>query len=481
MKLSKPSVQYEHPAKGPNHCGICGHFLSPYECEIVTGKIRSEDWCNRFERADKLRVLVIDQELQALDFVLRASACGHEVRWYRHAEKPTKIGEGFSLVLVDDWRQSMPWVGRDGLVWLTGNFRFLTELDRWREMGWRIFGPTVASARLEIDRTSGMEAMQAAGIEVPHYEVFDSLRAARAYAAKADRPMVHKPMGDEPDKSLTYVPHEIADLIGWLDRQIAAGKKPKGPVMLQEKVDLLCELGVSGWVGPDGFLPDLWQVCVEHKKMMDGEIGPSTGEMGTLCQYVVEDRLADEMLKPMDPILRALGHRGDFAIGCGIDKRGKAWPFEFTARSGWPAWHIQMACHRGDPVRWMSDLLDGKASLKVSYDVAIGVVMGQRYFPHGNSPAALVEGIPIGGLDEAGDAVHLVSAMRAGDEVQTAGEYVLVATGLGKTIERARAKAYGAVHKIRYPDPIYRSDIGCKVIDCLPKLRQFGYLTDVRA
>ena len=78
----------------------------------------------------------------------------------------------------------------------------------------------------------------------------------------------------------------------------------------------MMEIGVSGWFGSDGFLPDRWQSCYEHKKLCVGDIGPNTGEMGTLTQYCETDKLAGEMLKPMEPILRTLGHRGDFAIRC---------------------------------------------------------------------------------------------------------------------------------------------------------------------
>ena len=186
--------------------------------------------------------------------------------------------------------------------------------------------------------------------------------------------------------------------------------------------------------------------------------------------------------------MRTLGHRGDFAIGCGIDRKGRAWPFEFTARLGWPAFFIQMASHRGDPVQWMRDLLDGRDTLKVSYDTAIGVVIGQPRFPYQSSPAELVEGNPISGIEAAGDAAHLVSVMchdrpsgPQGSQFETSGEYVMVMTGLGKTITSARDKVYGAVDKIRLPNKIYRRDIGEKVIDALPKLRQFGYLTEMRA
>lgn len=417
----------------------------------------------------------------ALDFVLRCVAAGHDVRWHRYSTKPLKDGEGFGgFRVVQDWRASMIWA-KQGLIVMTGNWRYAQELDRWREMGYPIFGPTAASARLEIDREAGQEAMKAAGIEVPPFQTFDSLRAARAFAGASDDPWVFKPMGDEGDKSLTYVSHDAEDLCGWLDRQIAAGKKLKGKCMLQQKVDLLCELGVSGWFGPEGFLPDKWQVCVEHKNLMDGEIGPATGEQGTVCQYVAEDKLAAETLEPLAPILRTLGHRGDFAIGVGIDKRGRMWPFEFTARLGWPAFFIQVASHRGDPAQWMRDLLDGKDTLKVSYDVAIGVVMAQPRYPYNCSPPELVEGNPIRGLAEAGDATHPVSIMRRGDKFETTGEMVAVMTGLGKTVERARDKVYAAVDKVKFPNRMYRRDIGGKVIDALPRLHQYGYLSEMRA
>src|SRR5713101_2148312 len=365
--------------------------------------------------------------------------------------------KGFAI--IDDWRPSMPWA-RDGLVFCTGNFRYLVELDRYRELGYRIFAPTVASAKLEIERSVGMEAMKAVGIDVPPYETFDSLEAAEKFARKSDRAWVFKTLGSEEDKSLSFVADDAAELAGWIRQQRERGKALKGKCMLQEKIDMLAELGVSGWFGPDGFLPDKWQVCFEHKKLMEGEHGPNTGEMGTVCQYVDKDKLAEEMLVPMAPILRTLGHRGDFAIGCGIDKTGKAWPLEFTARTGWPAWWIQCASHRGDPAQWMRDLLDGKDSLKCSYDVAIGVVIGQPRFPYNNSPPELIEGHPISGVEGVMEDDHFASVMLGrgkrmeggkvvdGPQYQTSGEYVLCSTVLGKTVAKARERVYRTVDAI---------------------------------
>lgn len=424
----------------------------------------------------------------ALDFVLRCQAAGHEVRWYRFSPTRTlRDGEGMDLAVVADWRPWMSWVGKDGLIWCSGNFRFLYELDRYRELGFRIFAPTVGSARLEIDRGAGMDAMKAAGINMPAYQEFESFSAAERFARKSDRAWVFKPLGDETDKGLTYVADDPADLVGFLRRQMMAGKVLKGKCMLQEKLEMVCELGVSAWFGPDGFLPGRWQICFEHKKLMNGEIGPNTGEQGTVCQYVEKDKLADETLVPLEPALRALGHRGDFAIGVGIDHAGKAWAFEFTARAGWPAFYIQLASHRGDPAAWMAALLDGKDTLRVSYDVAIGVVLAQPRYPYNASPPELVEGNPIRGLEDVWDDFHCASVMQGkgprmeggkvvdGPVHMTSGEYVGCATALGKTVERARQKVYRVAGAIKFPNKMYRTDIGEKVIEALPALHRHGY------
>ncbi|HEX5232934.1 MAG TPA: phosphoribosylglycinamide synthetase C domain-containing protein [Bradyrhizobium sp.] len=438
-----------------------------------------------------MNILIVDTENMALDFALRCAAAGHAVKLCRYSpKKPVRYGEGFKeIALVEDWRPHMEWA-RDGLIVNTGNYILVHQLQRYREFGFPVFGPSPASARIEIDRMHGMKVAEAHGLNVPEYHTFVSLEEAEAFARKQDRGFVFKPGGDEENKALTFVASDPAELVGWLRRQIAAGKKVK-QCLLQEKVDVLSELGVSGWMGLDGFLPDKWSVCIEHKKLMDGEIGPATGEQGTVMQYCETDKLADGMLKPLEPMLRSIGHRGDFAVGAIIDTSGKAWFLEVTARFGYPAWWIQSASHKGDPAKWMKDLLAGKDSLRVSYDVAIGVVMAQPHYPYALNKPEAVEGNPISGADEYPDQVHLASVMQGkgpmmrdgkiidGPQLQTAGEYVAVCTGLGKTVEKARTSAYRAVKAVKFPDRMYRTDIGEKVIESLPALHRHGYAVDM--
>jgi phosphoribosylamine--glycine ligase len=420
-----------------------------------------------------------------LDLAARCVADGHEVRWFRPS--PRTIGEGFAGVkIVDDWRASMAWAGKDGLIVTTGNAKWTTELDRYRDLGFGIFGPTAQSAALEIDRAKGMAAMKSVGIDLPHYETFDTLEAAQVFARKADQAYVFKPMGSEDDKALTFVSKSPAEMVGWLQRQIDRGMRLKAPCMLQEKIDMVAEIGVSGWFGPEGFLPEKYQLCFEYKKLMNDDKGPSTGEMGSCTAYVAKDKLADEFLLPFAPILQALGHRGDFAIGCGMDAAGKVWPFEFTSRLGWPAFFIQVASHKGDVAQWMRDLLDGKDTLKVDYRPAIGVCLCQPPFPQWNGKPECVEGNPIAGMDEVWDQVHPAmmrigkgpfmdgGKVKDGPVYQTAGELVAVVTGLGSTVSKARKSVYGAIDEISFSDMMLRTDIGSNLEEQLPLLHKAG-------
>lgn len=384
----------------------------------------------------------------------------------------------------------MGWA-REGLIIATGNAKYMRELDAFRDLGFAIFAPTQRSAKLEIDRKFGMDEMQKAGIGVPPFEQFASLKAAEDFARKSDKTYAFKTLGSEEDKSLSYVSANPADMVAWLQRQQKLGMRLKGPCMLQEKIDMLAEVGVSGWFGPEGFLPEKWQICFEHKRLMDGEIGPNTGEQGTICQYVETDKMATEMLRPMENYLLKAGHRGDFAIGCGIDKAGKAWPFEFTARLGWPAFYLQLASHRGDPAQWMRDLLDGKDTLRVSQDASIGVVCAQPRYPYNDSDLKEVTGVPVSGCEAVWDDLHPAEMMMGrgpimkdgkvvdGPTCQTSGEYVLTATALGDTITKARSRVYRTIDKISFPNMLYRTDIGEKVIACLDDLHEFGFAMEL--
>lgn len=435
-----------------------------------------------------MNVLIIDPDRVGLDFALRAAAAGHRVKWQRDCKVPCRDGEGFKQIeIIQNYRDHLKW-SKDGLIFVTGNAKYIAEMDRLRDFGFPIFAPSVKSAELEIKRSVGMDALEKIGIDIPHYETFNSLQDAEKFARKADQGYCFKTMGSETDKSLTYISCDPGDLVSWLQKKIKMGVKLKGPCILQEKVDLVCDFGVSGWFGPEGFLRDKWNIAFEFKKLMNNELGPNTGEQGTLTQYAKKEKLAEDMLLPLEPLLKKLGHVGDFAVGVGVDKKGKAWPFEFTARCGIPVWYNQVATHYSDPAKWMKSLLEGDDQLKVSYDPCVSVVCAIPQYPYGDDPSEANTGHTISGIDDVHEQIHLVSVMRekgpifkdgkvVDEEVyKTTGAYVLVATGLGKTVEAARKSVYSAIDGVKVADRLYRTDIGGeKIENALPDLHKHGY------
>jgi len=384
----------------------------------------------------------------------------------------------------------MAWA-KSGLILTTMNSKYLFELDDYRRFGWKnIMGPTVKSAALENNRTEGMQMMERAGHSIPPYKMFATLQDARKHVMKTDANYCLKPAGDLEDKATTFASKNPAQLVEWIDNKIKRGWNPKGQVLLQEKIDFIGEVGIAGYLGPDGFLPDKFELSREYKKLCSGEFGCTTGEMGTVTQYVKDDPLVDVLLS-LEPVLVALGHTGDFALGGCIDTDGQFQFFEVTARQGWPDAYIRTSMNKGDPVEWMRSMMGGKDTLKVSYDPHIGVVCAQRPFPYAEGSPDETEGKPIYGLEDVWEQIHPVQmyvskgftmtgdAITTGNVHRTSGGYVMVATGSGSTVSKARKDVYGTIAQIEMSDLLVRDDVGESMEQELPKFRKFGYWKDL--
>jgi phosphoribosylamine--glycine ligase len=436
-----------------------------------------------------VKILIVDNYGEsALDWALRCIDAGHRVKWHI-APNPRSQYIGRGLVeRVNDWREHMRWAD---LVFLPDNTKYLRELDLWRERGARIVGPNVTGAMWELDRDEGMRVLERAGIETPTSHEFSDYDKAIAFVKREGRRFVSKPSGVEGDKSLSYCSKDAADLVYMLERWKARGKL-KGKFILQEFVPGI-EFAVGGWFGPGGFIEG-WEENWEHKPLMDHDIGPNTGEQGTVQRFVQRSKLADMLLKPIEAELDRIGYLGCVDVSAIIDEKGKPWPLEFTMRPGWPAFNIQQALQKGDPAEWMVDLLEGRDPKCFDLDrIAIGVVMSLPDYPYDRRPIDEVVGVPLYGLTGSNVAnVHPCMMMAAeapglvkGKVVTrrclaSAGTYVLVATGTGDTVKAAKDSAYRVVKSLRMPaSPMFRSDIGDRLKKQLPKLQQHGFAADM--
>jgi phosphoribosylamine--glycine ligase len=435
-----------------------------------------------------LNLLIVDIDGIGLDFAMRCTEHGHAVKMWVRPKNGERSRSGDGLVeKVSDWEKWCQWAD---LIVPTSNGAYMDRFEALRGYGYPVFGPSKESARLEIERSFGMEAFKKAGIEIPAYKMFKSLDEAEAHCWKSEERYVFKTLGSEEDKSLSYVAKTPASMINKIRSWKKRGLTLKGPCMLQTLIEGV-EMGVSAWMGRDGFLRPRGE-NVEHKKLMPGNYGCNTGEMGTVMWYTNRSKLSRQVLDPLEEMLRRIGHIGDVDVNCIVDDQGKAWPLEFTCRLGCPAFFIMCAQHE-EPVQWMLDSMNGKDTLKVSEDVFVGLVLAQGRFPHKGGSKDDVTGIPIEGITPKNwPNLHLVDAMagKGVEEVKgkpvekemivTSGEYVLCASGSGETIRKARKAAYGVVDQIYVPDPIVRDDVGEELEKQLPGLQALGFATAIQ-
>jgi phosphoribosylamine--glycine ligase len=436
-----------------------------------------------------MKILIIDCSSVSLDFAIRCQEYGHTVRVYVRNNKDgtrSMVGDGGLIVRVNDWEQHMNWAD---LIFCTDNIYYIHPLERYRDRGYPIIGPSIDTNRWEQDREHGAKVMEKAGIKTIPSQKFKSYDDAIAYVIKNNKRYVSKPLGDG-DKALSYVSKSPADMVFMLQKWKKTNAY-RGEFILQEFHGGI-EVAVGGWFGRHGFSK---YFCINHefKKLLAGDLGVSTGEEGTILYYTEDSLLADKVLKPLEGMLNGLGYTGYIDVNCIVDDKGVPWPLEFTMRPGWPLFMIQQALHKGDPAQFMLDLLDGKDTLKVSDKIACGVVVSMPPYPHDKgTPQSEHAGYPMFDLtmEDVTKNVHLASVMLGKapamvdgkvklnhEQFVTAGNYVCIVTGTGETVEEASCDCYDRIKKkINIPNSIgYRIDIGKRLEKQLPELKKMGY------
>jgi phosphoribosylamine--glycine ligase len=435
-------------------------------------------------------LLIIDGEGTGVALAFRASQRGHKVRLFIEPSPQSNpnIGAGFEgITKVQNWVGSTRWAD---VIFVCDNNKYLPKLDALKRAGVPIFAPSKKSADLEIKRGLGMDFLKSHKIDVPEFQIFKSLKEAEKHVWKTNEAFVFKTLGDNEDKSLSYVGKTPADLIARLQMWQQTGMNPKGDVMLQKLVKGV-EFSITGVMGKNGWLNTKVETF-EYKKLMPGNYGPNTGEMGTVAKSVNTSKIFDMMLKPLEEDLLKLGHVGFCDMNTIIDESGKIWPLEFTNRPGWPIYNLILAGMKNDPVEWMIDALEGKDTLDVKKEVGICVVIAQPNFPYiieGSEPAP---DNPIYGLNST-NIKHIQPQFvqikkfpdMDGDKVKikpmwsTAGEYLAVVTGFGDTVPQASRRVYKTVDQLSVSNMIVRNDIGKTLNEKqLPELQKLGFAAD---
>jgi phosphoribosylamine--glycine ligase len=435
-----------------------------------------------------MNILIIDKASISLGFALECQAAGHHVKFFiSPKDRDSRTGEGM-IPRVKEWMPHMKWAD---LIFMSDNSYATNELDAFFKKGFPIFGCNAEASTWELNREKGQNIFKQAGLPQMDSTTFHSYDEAIKFVNASPKRYVSKPNGDLA-KELSYCSKGPADMVFMLDRWKRTGKV-QDEFILQDFHEGI-EMGVGGWFGPDGWSAALCENW-EFKKLMPGDCGPATGEMGTVLRYVEKSKLADEVLFPLTNFLHAIGYVGYCDVNCIIDKKGTPYPLEFTNRPGWPLFNIQRLLHKGDPAEWMMDKLEGRDTLRVCEELALGMVVALPPFPHATAAtAAELDGIPIYGLKKSQGKRISLSSVRAGkaplleggkiverDMPVSAGEYLMVCSSYAETVGEAHCDTIELIKSLSIPNsPIWRNDVGGRLKKQLPELQSLGYAKGMR-
>jgi phosphoribosylamine---glycine ligase len=405
---------------------------------------------------------------------------GHDVKYFIRNEEEREIADGF-VSKSADWEQDADWA--DVIVFddVLGQG---TEAHRLRQAGKLVVGGTPYTDRLEDDRAFGQAELRAAGVSIIPQRDFTSFDDAIEFVRANPNRYVIKPSGEAQNmKGLLFVGEEEDghDVIQVLDDYKRAWSEKIRDFQLQRRV-LGVEVATGAFFNGSEFLTP---ICVnfEHKKLFPGDIGPSTGEMGTAMFWSEPNRIFNATLKKMEARLREEGYIGYIDVNCIVNANG-IYPLEFTARFGYPTISIQQE-GLNTP---LGELLHGLASGTLSrlrarggFQIGVRIVVPPFPFTDPERFQSTSKDAMILFKTASREGIHIEDVKLVNDEWLVTGTsgVVLIVCGVGPTMRQAQRQAYNRVRNVMIPNMYYREDIGDRWSEeDSDRLHAWGYLRE---
>lgn len=350
-------------------------------------------------------------------------------------------------------------------------------VDEFRKHGLRIFGPTQAAAQLESSKAFSKAFMKRHGIPTADYDTFSEPVAAHAYIDQMGAPIVIKADGLAAGKGVVVAmtlaeAHEAVDFM-LLDNTLGVTHNEGGARVVIE--EFLVGEEASFIVLCDGKNVLALATSQDHKRLLDGDLGPNTGGMGAYspAPVVTPDVHARAMREIILPTIRGMEkdgipYTGFLYAGLMIGADGHAKTLEFNCRMGDPETQPILMRLKTELVDVMMAAtepgLHGRLDhIELEWDrrTALGVVMAAHGYPMNPRKGDAITGLP----KDADDAVvfHAGTTLIDG-ELQTSGGRVLCVTVLADNVRQAQQRAYEVAHRINFSGAQYRSDIGYRAV-----------------
>jgi phosphoribosylamine--glycine ligase len=175
----------------------------------------------------------------------------------------------------------------------------------------------------------------------------------------------------------------------------------------------------------------------------------------------------DEIVLPTVRAMKAMGapFQGVLYAGLMITADGPKL-IEFNVRFGDPECQVLMLRLMSDLVPALIAARDGvlkNFDLRWYPDVALTVVMATKGYPGNYGKGSVIEGLDAAATIEGVEIFHAGTRSQNGRILANGGR-VLNVCARGRSVEEARARAYRAIEKIRWPDGFCRRDIGWRAL-----------------
>lgn len=331
-------------------------------------------------------------------------------------------------------------------------------VDRFKEDGLKIFGPTRAAARIESSKKFAKEIMKKYEVPTAGYEVFSEFEPAWEYVKNRPLPAVIKYDGLAAGKgvvvAMSYEEAEAALRDMLLDSTFG-----KGRVVVEDFLDGP-EFSFMCLVNGDKVYP--LAMAQDHKRAFDGDKGPNTGGMGAYSPVpFVSEQLRQECInRIIRPVAAGMVQEGvpftGILYGGLILTADGPTVIEFNARFGDPETEVVLPRLKSDIYALFEAVLAGEEfESEWSPETRLGIVLASQGYP-GN----YAKGAEIKGVEKLESPLYHMGTARKDGKLLTAGGRVMMVVATGNDISEARSKALEEISKIECPSLFYRKDIG---------------------
>lgn len=340
--------------------------------------------------------------------------------------------------------------------------------DAVREAGIPCFGPGAEGAQMEGSKLFSKQLMERAGVPTAAYGSFTDERSALDYVNAQGAPLVVKADGLAAGKGV-IVATELEQALDAVHECFSGAFGDAGNTVVVEEMLTGPECSLLAFT--DGITVRPMATSQDHKRALEGDLGPNTGGMGVYSPVpIVAPEEHETMVAIMHQTVEQLHREGIDYRGClyGGFMLTPAGPkvLEFNARFGDPETQVILPRLQNDLVDVMLACAEQRLDeVELSWcdDWAVSVVLTSAGYPGSYEKGKVITGI------EDAEALDGVTVYHAGTREQdgqilTNGGRVIDVTALGATFEEARNLAYAACEKIDFEGKTLRHDIGLRAL-----------------